>query len=126
MIPTRPRRWRGHFLQGSLVSQDQDLYAWKVDAAEAGQRWALTLHPVGDQTTTVSIVQVTFADNGVDVASTKTLLTLIAIGAEAKSVDDLLFLPGTYYVGVAAGAEGNPKSISPQRAISPRRRDRAQ
>ena len=55
--------------------QDQDLYAWTVDEADAAQRWALTLHPVGGQTTTVTIVQVTFADNGVDVVGAKTLLT---------------------------------------------------
>ena len=94
-------------INAELGESDQDIYRWDVDEGAAHQSWTFTLQGMPIGLTSVQLLRVTLAENGIDVAqSTKLYEFSVQRGAEV-TVDPLLFIPGTYYIGVvAAGATG--------------------
>ena len=94
-------------IRAELGESDQDLYAWTVDEAAARQRWTFALQGMPTGLTSVQILRITLADNGVDVAESTKLAEFSVQRGGSATLDSLLFIPGTYYLGiVAAGGTG--------------------
>ncbi|MFN8493944.1 MAG: VWA domain-containing protein [Caldilineaceae bacterium] len=108
-------------LSGEEKGNDQDIFAWTVSEADAKQRWDFTLQPIQGALTNVQIVRVTFAANGADVADSAKLYTFGTADGQAVSAKDLLFVPGTYYIGVVhSGNDGKYQlTIQPRAALPP-------
>ncbi len=94
-------------ISAELGEGDQDIYRWTIDEAASRQRWYFTLQGLPTGLTTAQILRVTLAENGVDVVeSTKLYEFSVQRGGTITSAP-LLFIPGTYYLGlVAAGGTG--------------------
>ena len=95
-------------LIGSMHNGDQDGYRWTVSDVDAQKRWTFELQGIPGQLTVVDVIQVEYADNGVDVAATRKLFTMGTRDGSKPSVhEDLLFEPGEYLLGVAHGGAGS-------------------
>jgi hypothetical protein len=94
-------------IAAELGDSDQDLYAWTVPEADARQLWTFTIQGAPTGVTGFQILRVTLANNGVDVAESTKLYEVSALRGGPVTVGPLLFVPGTYYLGVVgAGATG--------------------
>ncbi len=103
-------------LIGEMDSNDQDGYRWTISDVDAQQSWSISFQGVPGRLSVVDVIRVAYADNGVDVVSTETLMTLGSRdGSKPVEVNDLIFEPGEYILGVAQGAE-NRSLYSPPTA----------
>ncbi|MFN8440113.1 MAG: VWA domain-containing protein [Caldilineaceae bacterium] len=90
-----------------LGDGDQDFYLWTLNEEDAKQTWNFSLQGVATGNTGAQILRVTLADNGTDVVDSKKLFALSVFDGESAESGELLFQPGTYYIGVsAAGGNG--------------------
>jgi len=100
---------------GTMSGQDQDGYLWTVSDEDARKRWTLELIGIPGRLTIVEVIRFEFAENGVDVASTQTLMTLGSRdGRQPAVAEDLLFEPGNYLLGIAKS--GGAASFRPPTA----------
>ena len=98
---------------GSMSPGDQDGYRWTVSDVDAQKRWTLELKGIPGALTIVEVIRLEYADNGVDVTRRKTLFTLGSRdGIRPALVEDLIFEPGDYLLGLAR-AGGNSGGFRP-------------
>jgi len=94
---------------GDLGGRDQDAFLWAVSDVDAQKRWTFELLGIPGTPTIAEVYRLEFADNGVDVLA-KHKLFRIGTRENAKPglIEDLLFEPGDYLVGIASagGAAG--------------------
>ena len=93
-------------VEGEIKGSDQDFYKFTFDDTAAAQRWTLAAEGVPGQPTTVQILRIKFADNGVDVAENTKLAVLDLPDGSPQALNDLLLRAGDYYVGVTSLGEG--------------------
>ncbi|MBT8445295.1 MAG: VWA domain-containing protein [Gammaproteobacteria bacterium] len=94
-------------LYGNMVGQDQDGYLWTVTDDDARKRWTFSLNGEPGALTIAQVVRLEYADNGVDVASKRTLLKMgTRDGATPAVHEDLFFEPGEYVIGLAQAGAG--------------------
>lgn len=94
-------------LYGSMVGPDQDGYLWTVSDNDARKRWSFELHGDPGALTITDIVRLTYADNGVEVTSKKSLLKMgTRDGVTPATRKDLMFEPGEYVIGLAQMGAG--------------------
>ena len=88
---------------GDLGGQDQDAFMWSVSDVDAQKRWSFELEGMPGTPTIAEMNRIEFAENGVDVtAKRKFFLIGSRDGARPGLVEDLLFEPGDYLIGVAS------------------------
>lgn len=63
-------------LIGIMEGDDQDGYKWTVSDVDAQKRWVFDLQGIPGRLTIVEVLQVEYADNGVDVVDTDKLFTM--------------------------------------------------
>jgi hypothetical protein len=88
-------------LVGEMAGQDQDAYLWEVDEDAARQEWAIEIQGIPGQLTKLDIVDVTFADDGVDVTSADTLFTWGTDDGRPSTSPTFRIAPGSYVLGVS-------------------------
>ena len=94
-------------LVGEMAGQDQDAYLWEVDEEAARREWSVEIQGIPGQLTKLDIVDVTFAENGVDVASAETLFTWGTDDGRPSTSPTFRVAPGSYVLGVSkSGGEG--------------------
>jgi von Willebrand factor type A domain len=94
-------------IMGSMAGDDQDAYLWKVSDVDAGKRWTLELDGIPGQLTIVEILRVELAENGVDVTGYDRLMKMgTRDGSKPSIVENLMFEPGDYVLGVAHAGGG--------------------
>ena len=90
-------------LSGTLPDGDQDLLTWDVSAAEAGERWTVSLTGVPGTTTSLTLLPITSDASVTPVVTGNAVLELDsdpnAIGPVTQA--DLLVPVGRYVVGVS-------------------------
>ena len=90
-----------------MEGDDQDGYKWTVSDVDAQKRWTFDLQGIPGRLTIVEVLQVEYADNGVDVVDTHKLFTMGTRDGSKPSIhEDLIFEPGEYILGVAHGGGG--------------------
>ena len=96
-------------LVGELVGNDQDGFLWSVSDVDALKRWTFELQGLPGVLTVVDVQRITWAANGVDVEVAEKLFSVASRdGTRPGVVEDLLFEPGDYVLGVAkSGGEGS-------------------
>ncbi len=99
---------------GAMEGGDQDAYRWTVSDVDAQKRWTLELQGIPGRLTLVEVIQVEYADNGIDVVGTDRLFKMGTRDGSKPSIhEDLLFEPGEYILGVAHGGGGGGSAYRP-------------
>ena len=95
-------------IMASMEAGDQDGFLWTVSDVDAQKRWSFELSGISGSLTIVDVFRIEWAENGVDVTATHKLLGFGSRdGTKPASLDDLIFEPGEYLLGVAhAGGSG--------------------
>lgn len=94
-------------LTGELGSNDQDLFLWVVDEVASAHEWAIELEGPDGGLTRVELIDVAFADNGVDVVRADPLFGFETTDGRAATSEPFLMAPGRYVIGLAgAGVDG--------------------
>jgi von Willebrand factor type A domain len=105
-------------LLGSMPAGDQDGFRWTVSDVDAQKRWTFELDGIPGQLTIVEVLRLEYADNGTDVTKQERLFTLASRdGTTPAVVDDLVFEPGEYLLGIARGG-GNAPFRPPAASVS--------
>jgi len=90
-------------IMGDLGSQDQDAFQWTVSDVDAQMRWTFELEGIPGAPTIAEAYRLEYAENGVDVLAKHRLFKIgSSNGAKPGRIEDLLFKPGEYLVGVAS------------------------
>jgi hypothetical protein len=106
-------------IMGSMSGDDQDGFLWTVSDVDAQKRWTLELKGIPGALTIVEILRLEYAENGVDVASRNTLMTIGSRdGSRPAVADSLVFEPGDYLLGVAHAGGGTGAFRPPSDSIS--------
>lgn len=99
---------------GALPGGDQDGFNWTISDDDAHKRWSLTLEGIPEAITTLDIIELEYAANGTDISARKNLLSLTSRdGSRPVRIDNLLFNPGDYLLGLSR-AGGNKPAFSIQ------------
>lgn len=94
-------------LYGTMTGADQDGYIWTVSDDDARKRWTFELHGIPEaKLTQVSVMQLQYAENGVDVVGRRKLFDMGTRDGTRPSIHEgMLFDPGEYVLGfVQAGS----------------------
>ncbi|MGC4105501.1 MAG: discoidin domain-containing protein [Thermomicrobiales bacterium] len=83
----------------------QDIYRWTVDPADATSTWTITSTDIAGQASRIEVYSVTQDEAGTVTQATKLVSVDGGSGANA-GLRDLIWQPGTYYVGVASSGPG--------------------
>lgn len=83
----------------------QDLYRWTVDEATATSRWTLSLSAIPGQVGLIAMYRIELDAAGTVTSSTE-LVSMRGERGMPTSAANLLFLPGTYYLGIATSGPG--------------------
>jgi von Willebrand factor type A domain len=95
-------------IMGAMAEGDQDAYLWTVSDVDAEKRWTLELDGIPGQLTIVEILRVDLAENGVDVTGYDRLMKMgTRDGSKPSIVENLMFEPGDYVLGVAHAGGGS-------------------
>lgn len=89
-------------LTGVFEGPDQDAFMWRVDTERAGRTWTLELegHRQGDLTR-LDLMDVTFHENGVDVAAVHALGSLQTIAPRPGEAGPVILPPGDILVALS-------------------------
>jgi Mg-chelatase subunit ChlD len=94
-------------IMGSMSGDDQDGFMWSVSDVDAQKRWTLELQGIAGRLTTVDVMRIEWAENGVDVAGKTSLFSFGSRdGAKPAVAENLIFEPGEYVLGVAHAGGG--------------------
>lgn len=94
-------------LYGTMVGNDQDGYLWTVTDNDARKRWTFHLNGEPGALTITQVMQLDYAENGVDIARTTTLFKMGTRDGVTPSIhEDLQFEPGEYVIGLAQAGAG--------------------
>lgn len=88
-------------LVGEIAGQDQDAYVWEVGEDAAMQAWAIEIQGVSGQLTKMDVLDVTFAENGVDVAGFDSLLSWGTRDGRPATSEPFVVAPGRYVLGIS-------------------------
>ncbi|MGB3330099.1 MAG: discoidin domain-containing protein, partial [Thermomicrobiales bacterium] len=83
----------------------QDVYRWTVPADQPAARWTITTTDIAGQASIIEVYSVQLDAAGTVTAATK-LVSAAGGSGKAAGLRDLIWQPGTYYVGVAASGPG--------------------
>lgn len=93
-------------LAGTLESGEQDGFVWTVSDVAATQRWTFEWEGVPGDLSVVDVMQFALSDDGSEVVSRQKLFTMASRdGAQTVAARDLIFLPGTYLLGLARAGD---------------------
>lgn len=94
-------------IMGAMGAGDQDGFIWTVSDVDAQKRWTLELSGIPGELTVVDIFRIEWADNGVDVAAQHKLLSFGSRdGSKPAVLENLIFEPGEYILGLAHAGGG--------------------
>ncbi len=94
-------------LAGEMAGGDQDIFLWEVAEEHAGRRWAIDLFGTDGILIKLNLLQLTFAENELDVTSRTDLLTLETMSSGKISTPEFVLEPGHYFIGLSkAGGDG--------------------
>lgn len=94
-------------LTGELGSGDQDAFLWVVDEAASAHEWVIEVEGQPGGLTQVDVLDVEFAENGVDVTRADGLFRFGTTDGSSAESDPFLLAPGRYLIGVShSGAVG--------------------
>ena len=89
-------------LSGTMLGQDQDGFLWTVSDNDARKRWDFELQGIPGALTTMDVVVLEYADNGVDVTAKRSVMKMGSRdGLQAAVQEGLIFEPGEYVLGFA-------------------------
>ncbi|MEM7502196.1 MAG: hypothetical protein AAF417_09145 [Pseudomonadota bacterium] len=88
-------------LMGTMPSGDQDAWLWNVSDEDAGHRWRLELQGLPGVLTTVDLVTLQYTDSGSVTQADRLLKLGSRDGQRPEVVDNLIFEPGEYLLGLA-------------------------
>lgn len=83
----------------------QDVYRWTVPADQPAARWTITTTDIAGQASIIEVYAVQLDAAGTVTAATK-LVSVPGGSGKTAGLRDLIWQPGTYYVGVAASGPG--------------------
>lgn len=83
----------------------QDLYRWTVGEGDATTLWTMRTTAIPDQVSKIEVYRVATDSSGAVVQADK-LLSVAGGDAASAGARDMMWLPGTYYVGVATSGPG--------------------
>jgi len=89
-------------LYGTMSAGDQDGYIWTVSDDDARKRWTFELHGIPEaKLTQVSVMQLEYAENGVDVVDRRKLFNMGTRDGTRPSIHQgMIFDPGEYVLGI--------------------------
>ena len=94
---------------GSMPPGDQDGFLWTVSDVDAQRRWTMELDGIPGALTVVEVIRLEYAEDGADVAGSKTLFVLGSRdGSRPAVAEDLVFEPGEYLLGIARAGGNAP------------------
>jgi len=94
---------------GNMPPGDQDGFIWTVSDVDAQQRWSLELEGIPGALTVVEVIRLQYAEDGAGVAGREVLFVLGSRdGSRPAVVEDLVFEPGEYLLGIARGGGNAP------------------
>jgi hypothetical protein len=88
-------------LHGTMTGSDQDGFIWTVSDDDARKLWTFELHGIpGAALTQVDVMQLEYAENGVDVVDRRGLFKMGTRDGRRPSIhENLIFEPGEYVLG---------------------------
>lgn len=106
-------------IMGALAGGDQDAFLWTVSDVDATKRWTFELSGVPGRLTIVEIIRLQYADNGKDITGKERIIKFGTRDGLAPSIlQDLLFEPGEYVLGIAGAGGGGGAFRPPQVNLS--------
>lgn len=87
------------------ANSGQHIYRWTVDPADAAKTWTITASDIPGQAVIIEVYSVTVDANGTVTQATK-LISVPGGSGVGSGLHDLIWQPGTYYVGVASSGAG--------------------
>ncbi|MBA2246806.1 MAG: hypothetical protein H0W23_01650, partial [Chloroflexia bacterium] len=87
------------------AASGQDLYRWTVSEEEAARRWTISVTAIAGQVAALEVYNVEIDAAGTILAATKLVSTTGGVD-QPVSHQNLLWAPGTYYIGVASSGPG--------------------
>lgn len=83
----------------------QDVYRWTVAPADAAATWTIATTDIAGQASKIEVFAVAQDDAGTVTEATK-LVSVAGGSGKGAGLHDLVWQPGTYYVGVASSGPG--------------------
>ena len=94
-----------------MQNSDQDLFLWDVTDAQSAFQWSLQLQGLTERLTRVDIMQFKFTEDGKGVASVNKIFSFASKdGLGIEKIDNLIFSPAKYYIGLSYAGTSKPSS----------------
>jgi hypothetical protein len=99
-------------VEGSIGENDQDILAWSVSNADAGQAWTIELEGIPGQETKVQLHRIEEPAQADTPATVSAEFFSIATptGTNRASATDIFVTPGNYLLGLSVSGTADPKA----------------